>query len=66
MAYQVERNGKTYTLYKNEITLKNPDTPQTVYFFARGQPKSGEPADKPDGWEVTFSKRSGLPFLKKK
>ena len=61
MAYKHEG----YTLHKREVDLKNGKT-QTIYFFAKKKPKSGEPCDKPDNKEVGINKRTGLPYLKNK
>jgi len=39
---------------------------QTIYFFSKRTPKSGEPCDKPDKYKVGVNKRTGLPYLQKK
>jgi hypothetical protein len=54
-----------YTLYSKQVCLKNGKT-QIIYFFCKGKPKSGSPIAFPSGFEVEVSKRSGLPFLKKR
>jgi hypothetical protein len=54
-----------YTLYSELVRLKNGKT-QLIYFFSKQKPKSGTPASFPDGFEVEVSKRSGLPYLKKR
>jgi hypothetical protein len=54
-----------YTLYSELVRLKNGKT-QIIYFFSKRKPKSGTPTGFPYGFEVEISKRSGLPFLKKK
>lgn len=54
-----------YTLYSELVRLKNGKT-QLIYFFSRHRPKSGTPTAFPDGFEVEVSKRSGLPYLKKR
>jgi hypothetical protein len=54
-----------YTLYSKLVRLKNGKT-QIIYFFCKGKPKSGSPIPFPSGFEVEVSKRSGLPFLKKR
>ena len=53
-----------WTLYKRDVTLKG-GRQQTIYFFSKRTPKSGTPADKPDGYTVGVNKRTGLPYLKK-
>ncbi len=60
MAYQMDG----YTLHKREVTLKGGRT-QTIYFFAKKEPKSGEPCDMPDGYVVGKNPKTGLPYLKK-
>lgn len=54
-----------WTLYKRDVEL-NGGRNQTIYFFSKDEPKSGEPTDKPDGYTVTHSDRTDLPLLKKK
>lgn len=54
-----------YTLYSELVRLKNGKT-QLIYFFSKGKPKSGNPIAFPYGFELEVSKRSGLPFLKKR
>ena len=54
-----------YTLYSELVRLKNGKI-QLIYFFSKRKPKSGTPASFPDGFEVEVSKRSGLPYLKKR
>jgi hypothetical protein len=54
-----------YTLYSELVQLKNGKT-QIIYFFSKRKPKSGNPTTFPDGFEVAVSKRSGLPYLKKR
>ena len=61
MAY---KHGE-YTLYSREVTLKGGRN-QRIYYFCKGTPKSGDPYDLPDGYEVGINKRTGLPYLKKK
>jgi hypothetical protein len=55
-----------YVLHRREVELKG-GRRQAIYFFAKkgNTPKSGEPADKPDGYEVGKNPRTGLPYLKK-
>jgi hypothetical protein len=55
---------KGWTLYSREVTLKG-GREQTIYFFSKREPKSGKPADKPEGYTVGENKRTGLPYLKK-
>jgi hypothetical protein len=54
-----------YTLYSKLVRLKNAKI-QIIYFFSKRKPKSGTPTPFPVGFEVEMSKRSGLPYLKKK
>lgn len=54
-----------WTLYKRDVELNGGRT-QTIYFFSKKTPKSGEPTDLPDGYEVTHSERTNLPLLRKK
>jgi len=54
-----------YTLYSKLVRLKNAKL-QVIYFFSKQKPKSGTPTSFPVGFEVEMSKRSGLPYLKKK
>ena len=42
---------KDWTLYTRDVTLKG-DKKQTIYFFARGKPKSGVPCDMPEGYRL--------------
>jgi len=61
MAY--EHNG--WTLYTRDVTLKGGRN-QTIYFFGKRTPKSGNPTELPSGYAVGVNKRTGLPYLKKK
>src|ERR1051326_9449918 len=54
-----------YTLYSRNVTLKG-GRQQTIYFFAKGKPKSGNPTDLPNGYEVATTTRTGLPILRRK
>ena len=54
-----------YTLYSRTVTLKG-GRQQTIYFFAKGKPKSGAPAELPNGYEVATTTRTGLPILRRK
>jgi hypothetical protein len=56
---------KEWTLYCKDVQLKNCDKIQTIYFFSKRQPKSGNPCDLPQGYKVGFNERKGLPYLKK-
>ena len=53
-----------WTLYSREVELKG-GRKQTIYFFSKRKPKSGNPCDKPAGYAVGVNKRTGLPYLKK-
>ncbi len=46
-----------HTLYKRN------QGGQDVYFFAKGTPKTGEPASKPEGFKVSVHATTGLPVL---
>ena len=48
-----------YTLYAREANGR------TLYFFAKGEPKSGVASPMPSGYTVGANARTGLPFLKK-
>lgn len=61
MAYKYEG----WTLFSKDVVLRGGKN-QTIYFFSKKLPKSGEPCDKPDNMEVGVNKRTGLPYLKKK
>ena len=61
MAYEYEG----WTLYTRDVLLKCGRN-QTIYFFSKRTPKSGEPCDKPANYTVGVNKRTGLPYLKKK
>ena len=54
-----------WTLYCRDVTLKGGRN-QTIYYFSKRTPKSGDPCDKPDNMTVGVNKRTGLPYLKKK
>jgi len=54
-----------YTLHKKEVELKN-NRKQTIYFFAKKEPKAGEPCDLPDGFTVGVNKHNGFLFVKRK
>ena len=63
--YTSKKTGKKYKLYTREVKLKGGKV-QTIYFFCSRKPKSGKATDKPKGYKVVESPRTGLPFLKKK
>jgi hypothetical protein len=65
MAFTYRSKGKEYTLYTREVKLKGGKV-QRIYFFSARKPKSGNPTDKPDRYDVKVNNRTGLPFLKKK
>ena len=56
---------ENWTLYCKDVTLKG-GINQTIYFFNKRTPKSGNPCDLPNGYTVGVNKRTGLPYLKKK
>lgn len=45
---------------------KKPGPARTAYFFSKRTPKRGTPCDMPQGYTIVFSKKSGMPLLKKK
>ena len=51
-----------WTLYYRDVVMKGVE--QTIYYFSKRIPKSGEPCDLPYGYTVFVNKRTGLPFLK--
>lgn len=55
-----------YTLHKREVTLKGGKV-QNIYFFCKNMPpKSGEPCDLPEGYELGgYNPKTKLPYLKK-
>jgi len=59
----VYKHGK-YMLYQRSVTLKGVNKTYPLYYFCKGIPKSGEPADLPDGYEVFVNERTGCPFLR--
>ncbi len=59
----VYRHGE-FTLYERDVELTTGRT-QKIYFFAKTDPKSGEPCALPDGYEVGVNEKTGLPFLRK-
>ncbi len=54
-----------YTLFSRDVTLKNDNGTQTIYFFAKNEPKSGAPSMLPHGYKVEVSPRTGMPLLRK-
>ena len=62
-AVAYEQDG--YTLHARTVKLKGGHE-QTIYFFSRRSPKSGEPSDLPDGYDVVVNRRTGLPYLKRR
>lgn len=64
MAYTYATDKGNWTLYNRQVRL-NGGRSQTIYFFSRGAPKSGTPAEMPTGYTVMVADRTGLPILKK-
>lgn len=64
MAYMHKTDKGDWTLYNRQVEL-NGGRQQTIYFFSRGMPKSGLPAELPTGYTVRVAENTGLPFLKK-
>lgn len=54
-----------YTLHSREVVLKNDNGTQRIYFFAKGEPRSGHPSPLPSGYKVEVSPRTGMPLLRK-
>jgi len=55
-------NYKDWGLYKKDVTLKGGRI-ETIYFFSKRKPVSGEPCDKPENMVVGVNERTGLPYL---
>lgn len=53
-----------YTLYTKAVSLKG-GRMQSIYFFSKHKPHSGELCAMPDGYVIGVNHRTGLPFLKK-
>ena len=64
MAYTYTNEKGLWTLYNRDVTL-NGGRNQTIYFFSKGDPKSGAPAEMPNGYQVMVAAKTGLPILKK-
>ena len=64
MAYMHRTDKGDWTLYARQVQL-NGGRNQTIYFFSRGEPKSGAPAEMPAGYTVMVAERTGLPILKR-
>lgn len=64
MAYMYRNEKGNWTLYHRQVQL-NGGRNQTIYFFSRGEPKSGSPAEMPIGYTVMVAEKTGLPILKK-
>jgi len=58
-----EKEG--FTLYSKDVKLKNTDKIQTIYFFAKKEPKSGTPCDMPDGFEVGSNNNGKFFFVRR-
>ena len=55
-----------YTLYTRPVKLKSSSKPHNIYFFAKGKPKAGTPADLPDHLTVGVNKKNGFLYVKRK
>lgn len=64
MAYQFQTDKGMWNLFTRKVEL-NGGREQTIYFFSKGEPKSGRPTDLPDGYQVVVTERTGMPVLKK-
>jgi len=57
--------GVTYYLHKKDVTLRGGKN-QTIYFFCKDEAKAkGEPAQLPEGYEVTENERNGFLTIRK-
>lgn len=54
-----------YSLFSREVVLKNNNGTQRIYFFAKSEPRSGQPCSLPSGYRVEVSPRTGMPLLRK-
>jgi len=54
-----------YILNKQQIKMRN-DTMQTLYYFSKGSSEKGTPCTKPKQYEISYNKRTNVPYLKKK
>jgi predicted flap endonuclease-1-like 5' DNA nuclease len=52
-----------YTLYRRDVATKSGSRP--LYFFSKGQPRTGEASALPQGHEVGVNERTGVPFLRR-
>lgn len=64
LAYLYTTDKGDWTLYNRQVQLNGGRT-QTIYFFSRGEPRSGAPAELPAGYTVTVANKTGLPILKR-
>ncbi len=64
MAYTFRTDKGDWMLYNRQVSL-NGGRQQTIYFFSKGEPKSGLPAELPSGYTVKVTERTGMPILKK-
>lgn len=64
MAYSYTNAKGDWTLYTRAVELNGGRT-QQIYFFSRGHPRSGTPAEMPHGFRVMEAASTGLPILKK-
>lgn len=55
---------RDYTLYTRDVELSTGRS-QRIYFFAKNEPKNGEPSPLPEGYEVKENEQTGLPFLRR-
>lgn len=56
--------GVTYFLHSKDVTLRGGKL-QTIYFFAKELGGKGEPADLPEGYEVTENPRNAFLTIRK-
>ena len=51
-----------WALYCRDVVMKGVE--QTIYFFSKRTPITGEPCELPSGYSVFVNKRTWLPYLK--
>jgi len=53
-----------YTLHKKMVTLKGNKKTYPLYYFCKKTPKSGQPCELPEGYEVFVNEKIECPLLK--
>lgn len=64
MVYHHVTDKGQWTLYRRAVAL-NGGREQTIYFFSRGEPRSGTPSEMPPGFTVKVVATTGMPILKR-